>query len=96
MEVVLESLRRLERELHGVSSAVEDVWDADVPKDENALSNRIKRHLDQDQRRYVAIANREAEVRSTEENVRQQWRFTASRRNAYLASSRNVTRNASM
>jgi hypothetical protein len=46
---------------------LEDLWNKDEPKDENALSNRIKRHLDRDLREYVALANREAEVRRGEE-----------------------------
>jgi hypothetical protein len=76
--VLLESLEELQSRLQGETPAVEDLW-SDVqtkssvagqktkklfrPKDESALSNYIKRYLDQEIRNRGIIINREVEIR---------------------------------
>ncbi|MGA2327332.1 MAG: hypothetical protein ABSH05_13700 [Bryobacteraceae bacterium] len=77
-EVVVESLGRLQALLQGETPAAIDLWNETgrrrddatkkgrkvfTPKDEPALSDYIKRHLDQDLRDRGAIVNREVEIR---------------------------------
>jgi hypothetical protein len=71
LEAIIESLQRLERKLHGETPAAIDVWNevsAGVyrPRDENRLSNYVKRHLEEDLKNRGVIANREVEIRSGE------------------------------
>ncbi len=71
LTVLTESLQRLETKLHGETPAAIDLWDETKkgiyrPKDENRLSDYIKRHLDEDLRKRGIIANREVEIRRSE------------------------------
>ncbi len=63
LDVVVESLRRFEEKLHSETSGVQDLWDKDRPKDEGRVSDRIKRHLDEDLKERGVVANREVEIR---------------------------------
>lgn len=68
LEVIIESLNRLQRRLQGETPAVRDLWDrmpngSYRPVDENELSDYIKRHLDEDLRQRGVIVNREVEIR---------------------------------
>jgi hypothetical protein len=70
LDVIQESLRRLEQRLHAETPAVRDLWDrtardAFLPVDENAFSDYIKRFLDDDLRARGIIVNREVVIRST-------------------------------
>jgi hypothetical protein len=71
LDVVIESLRRLEEKLHGETPAVRDLWDkvrsgVYRPIAENDLSNYVKRHFDHDLKKRGIIANREVQIRQTE------------------------------
>lgn len=68
LDVLLESLKRLELELQGETPAVRDLWDKVgdnkfKPVDENAFSDYVKRFLDRDVKSRGIIANREVELR---------------------------------
>jgi predicted NACHT family NTPase len=70
LDVLIESLDRLELELQGETSAGIDIWDKKFdnsnlfrPKDENAFSDYAKRFLDRDLKSRGIIANREVELR---------------------------------
>jgi predicted NACHT family NTPase len=69
LEVLIESLERLDLELQGETPAVRDLWDKAVdtncfrPLDENAFSDYVKRFLDRDLRSRGIIVNREVELR---------------------------------
>ncbi len=73
MEVVWEALERLEKKLHDETPAVFDLWNEVKvkgkrkpkfePKDENRLSDYVKRYLDADVRDRGIIVNREVEIR---------------------------------
>ena len=63
---IVESLQRLEKQLHGNTPAVPDLWDGNSPKDEDHFSNYIKRHLSADLNRDGIIANREVQIRKGE------------------------------
>lgn len=71
MEIVIQSLDRLEKKLHQHTPAIRDIWDhyrndkADKckPVDENSFSDYVKRHLHADLVERGIIANREVEVR---------------------------------
>ena len=68
LEVLCESLKRLEIKLHGETPAVEDLWFPTgkgkfKPQDENMFSNYVKRHLESDLRDQGIIVNREVEIR---------------------------------
>ncbi|HZH77965.1 MAG TPA: hypothetical protein VEY88_18200, partial [Archangium sp.] len=70
LEILLESLRRLEEKLHGVTSAVHFLWDEEhggrwSPKRELPLSDWVKLHLDEDLAGRRIAVNREVEVRPT-------------------------------
>ena len=67
LEVVIDSLKRFEAKLHGETPAVQFLWDksgkgASRPKDEGALCNYIKLHLDQDLKEKGIICNREVQI----------------------------------
>lgn len=69
LDVLLESLKRLELKLQGETPAARDIWDLDSkntfkPVNENLFSNYVKRHFDQDLKLHGIIANREVELRS--------------------------------
>jgi hypothetical protein len=70
LDVLIESLDRLELELQGETSAGRDIWDKKSgnsnlfrPIDENAFSDYVKRFLDRDLKSRGIIANREVELR---------------------------------
>ncbi len=68
LNIVVESLKRLECKLHDETPAVRDIWDATAdskykPVSENEFSDYVKRHLDEDLNRRGIIANREVELR---------------------------------
>lgn len=70
LDVLIESLDRLEIELQGETSAGRDIWDKNSgnsnsfrPIDENAFSDYVKRFLDRDLKSRGIIANREVELR---------------------------------
>ncbi|HAX76397.1 MAG TPA: hypothetical protein DCY88_11290 [Cyanobacteria bacterium UBA11372] len=68
LNVLLESLKRLELELQGETPAVRDLWDKVgdnkfKPVDENAFSDYVKRFLDRDVKSRGIVANREVELR---------------------------------
>ena len=67
LEAVMESLKRLEGKLHGETPAIPFLWDRSEkgtfrPKDEYALSDYVKLHLDQDLRDKGVICNREVQI----------------------------------
>jgi hypothetical protein len=67
LQVVVESLHRLQRELNQ-TTAIEGVWDEVPgsvyrPKREEALSNHVKLFLDRDLRGRGIVANREVQIR---------------------------------
>ncbi|GHO65585.1 hypothetical protein KSC_044770 [Ktedonobacter sp. SOSP1-52] len=74
LDVLIESLQRLEAKLQGETPAAIDLWNDPTdkqakkriytPKDENQFSDYVKRHLDEDLVRRGVIANREVELRS--------------------------------
>jgi predicted NACHT family NTPase len=71
LEAVIESLKRLETKLHGEIPAVQFLWDKSEkrtfsPKDEDALCNYIKLHLDQDLKEKGIICNREVQIHRRE------------------------------
>ncbi|WP_226574440.1 NACHT domain-containing protein [Microseira wollei] len=68
LDVLLESLKRLELELQGETPAVRDLWDKVddkkfKPVDENAFSDYVKRFLDKDLKSRGIVVNREVELR---------------------------------
>jgi len=68
LDVLIESLKRLEGRLHGETPSAIDLWNeigknVYEPKHENELSDYIKRHLDQDLKQAGIIVNREVEIR---------------------------------
>ena len=71
LDVIIKSLRRLEDALQGETPAARDIWDRVAKNkfravDENAFSDYVKRHLDNDLREGGIIANREVEIRRGE------------------------------
>ena len=71
LEVIIESLRRLEDALQGTTPAARDIWDKVTndkfrPVDENAYSDYVKRHLERDLKYGGIIVNREVEIRRGE------------------------------
>lgn len=67
LEVLIESLERLEKKLHGETPAVQFLWDKTCrdtyqPKDEKSFSDYVKIHLDEDLRQRGIIVNREVEI----------------------------------
>jgi predicted NACHT family NTPase len=70
LNVLIESLDRLELELQGETPAVRDLWDKNNgnnnlfrPIDENAFSDYVKRFLDKDLKSRGIVINREVELR---------------------------------
>ena len=69
LEVVVESLNRLESKLQGETPAAQFLWDkvtgenAWRPKDENSFSDYVKIHLDENLKQRGVIVNREVEIR---------------------------------
>ena len=68
LDVIVESLDRYGEELHGTTPSVANLWnrlpdDKWRPKDENHLSDNIKRHLDRDLRERGVVVKREVEIR---------------------------------
>lgn len=69
--ILIESLKRLERELQGETPAAIDLWNeikknAFRPKDEPRLSDYVKRHFERDIKDCGVIVNREVEIRRGE------------------------------
>lgn len=74
VEVLIESLNRLESLLQGVTPSAEELWNELPtapgegrifrPKGETNFSNYVKRHLDRDLRGRGVILNREVEIRA--------------------------------
>ena len=67
LEVLLESLERIESKIHGETPEVHLLWDKSPdgtyrPKDENVLSDYIKNRLDDDLRVRGVVVNREVEI----------------------------------
>lgn len=72
VDVVIESLERLEEKLQGETPAAIYLWNKTGrnlyrPKDENELSDFVKIHLDADLRDRGIIINREVEIRRGQE-----------------------------
>ncbi len=68
LEVLIESLKRLEQELQGETPQAIDLWneiDKNIfrPKDENRFSDYVKRHLEKDLKSAQILVNREVEFR---------------------------------
>jgi hypothetical protein len=68
LDVVIESLERLQRRLHDELPAVQDLWNSTAtdgcwPKDEQDISNYVARHLREDLAGRGIIANREVQIR---------------------------------
>jgi hypothetical protein len=76
LDVVVSSLKRLEAKLQAETPAVIDLWNGPdaqklySPKDENALSNYVKRHLEADLTGRGVVVNREVEIRRGEGKAR--------------------------
>jgi len=71
MNVLIESLTRLETKLQGETSAAIDLWNEIGrgkyrPKDESRFSDYAKRHLEEDIKEKGIIVNREVEIRHGE------------------------------
>jgi hypothetical protein len=67
MEVILESLNRLQSKLKDELPASKDLWNADKgiywPKDEEDLSDYVARHLREDIQHRGIVVNREVQIR---------------------------------
>jgi predicted NACHT family NTPase len=70
LDLVIESLKRLEKRLQENTPAAIDLWNENEgiyrPKDENRLSDYIKRYLDEDLKQRGIVINREVEIRRGE------------------------------
>jgi len=71
LQAITESLNRLEQKLHGETPAAIDLWNEVStgvyrPRDENRLSDYVKRHLEDDLKNRGVIANREVQIRRRE------------------------------
>lgn len=71
LNVLIESLKRLEAKLQGETPAAIDLWNEISknvyrPRDENRFSDYVKRHLDEDLKQTGVIVNREVEIRRGE------------------------------
>ena len=67
LDVLIESLKRLEEKLQGETPAAQFLWDEIgnslyKPKDENSFSDYVKIHLDEDLRQSGVIVNREVQI----------------------------------
>jgi predicted NACHT family NTPase len=68
LRVIVESLERLQQKLHGETPAAIDLWNevkpgGFQPRDENRLSDYVKRHFDEDLKARGIVANREVQIR---------------------------------
>jgi hypothetical protein len=67
VQVILESLDRLQLKLHEELPAAEDLWNTEkrrfTPKDEQQVADYIARHLREDLRHRGVIVNREVQIR---------------------------------
>jgi hypothetical protein len=68
LDVLLESLERLQQKLHGETLPVRFLWNKDpsghfTPKDELHLSDWVKQHLEDDLAGHRVVVNREVELR---------------------------------
>jgi hypothetical protein len=68
LEVLTESLERLEAKLQGETPAAQFLWDKTShgvyrPKDEDSFSDYVKLHLEEDLRQKGIVANREVQIR---------------------------------
>lgn len=73
LDLIIESLQRLENELQGTTPSIRSLWDQLSkkewrPKDESHLSDYIKRHLEKDLKKVVA--SREVEVKKKQGSPR--------------------------
>jgi hypothetical protein len=71
LEVVIESLGRLEEKLQGETPAAPDLWNerddgSQRPKGEERFSDYVKRHLQEDLGRRGVVVNREVVIRRGE------------------------------
>lgn len=71
LDVVIESLGRLEGKLQGETPAAPDLWNerddgSQRPKGEERFSDYVKRHLQEDLRRRGVVVNREVVIRRGE------------------------------
>src|SRR5205823_6546058 len=69
LDVLVQSLDRLEAELHDETPAIRDLWDRTAegkwrPVAENPVSDYIKRFLERDLRPRAILAGREIEIRN--------------------------------
>jgi hypothetical protein len=62
LDVVLESLRRLQVKLQGETPAAPFLWDGPRPKEENQFSDFVKLHLEDDLTARGIIVNREVQI----------------------------------
>ncbi len=62
LDVLIESLKRLEAKLQGETPFVQFLWDKNRPKDEHQFSDFVKIHLDDDLRHRGIIVNREVRI----------------------------------
>jgi hypothetical protein len=68
LQIVIESLERLNAKLQGETPAVAFLWNKQAdgklrPKDENELSDFVKLHLEDDLKKTGIIVNREVQIR---------------------------------
>ena len=71
MQVIKESLKRIQEQLHGETPSVQFLWDRASqskakPKDESALSDFVKLHLEKDLKARQIIVNREVQIHRKE------------------------------
>ncbi|PXF57618.1 MAG: hypothetical protein C4B59_14925 [Candidatus Methanogaster sp.] len=73
IDVLIESLKRLEEKLQDETPAARDIWDQESvdkkryrPIDENGFSDYVKRHLDGDLKQRGITVSREVEIRRGE------------------------------
>jgi hypothetical protein len=71
LQVVIESLKRLEAKLHGETPSVQFLWiptgqEKSKPRDEPALSDFLKLHLEEDLKTKGIIVNREVQIHRKE------------------------------
>jgi len=62
VDVVIESLQRLQAQLHGEDPTAKYLWDGDKPKDEGAIRDWIRKFLNDDDALPRLITNKEVEV----------------------------------
>lgn len=63
LEVIIASLKRLEKTLHGVTPMATFLWNGNRPRSENDFSDYIENHFKHDLKARGIIANREVEFR---------------------------------